>query len=270
MKTFGFGILSNIRYYSAFLFHKISILWECSSGRSDVLRAEIFWLAGLFRIVDPYKQSFTATYVENRFGKFYVQPTIHGLYMASPAFERLELERLVDLMKKDLENGKSVLFIDVGSYYGDYIVRVGNALKQYAPLLTMIAFEPEANNFEPESATLLRKNIKANGISNATVFKQGLGDSNTIKPNAFGIKVKKLDSILSKKTAETYDSVYMKIDIEGGETAALKGSQQFIHSSKKFTLLVEDFIDSELVPYLSNRFRFFEKLSPQNSFWTKP
>lgn len=270
MKQFGFGTARKIRYYFPFLFHKMSILWECSVGKIDVLRAEIYWLLGLFRIVDPYKQSFKTSYVVNRYGKFFVKPSIHGLYMVSPAFERNDLEQLVSYMKKDLEEGKRILFIDVGSYFGDYIVRVGNTLKQYENQISMIAFEPEANNFEPDSAALLKKNVNTNGIKNVKVYKQGLADKNTYRPNNLGITTRTLDSILSKKDALKYDSIYMKIDIEGGETSALKGAESFIKQCKKFTLLVEDFIDIGVVAYLQNRYRFLDKISPQNSFWRRP
>ncbi len=270
MKPFGYSMVQKVLYYIVFAYHKISILWECSAGLGDVLRAELYWIAGLFRLLDPYKQTFTTTYVENVFGKFFIQPSTNGVYMASPAFERTDVDRLISLMREDCVAGRKVLFLDVGAYYGDYVVRVGNALKEYGRQLTTIAFEPEASNFADNNVELLFKNIKVNNLLNVTVHKQGLGDRNTTKPNSFGVITKRLDTILSPRVASSYDSVYIKIDIEGGETAACMGAEQFMKSCRKLTILVEDFIDPKVITYLEKRFRFLDKLSPQNSFWIKP
>ena len=172
-------------------------------------------------------------------------------------------------MNQDLRKRKKVLFLDVGAYVGLYTVVVGNAFKKYQSKLDIIAFEPEANNFPGENFKLLKRNVKTNNIKNVILYKVGVGATNSSRLNKFGISTKKIDTVLGKKS-RNYDTVFMKLDIEGQETDALRGAKEFIKNSKKTVLLVEDFIDRRLDRYLRrNEFIPLEKISLKNSFWVK-
>jgi len=241
---------------------------DCKVGAWDIYRVELFWIIrGAFRLIDPDKMSFHKSYFVTRLGKFHVNPSANGTYIVSPAFERPDIDRLLQLIKTDLKLKKKVLFIDVGAYFGTYSIGVGNACRKFAKNLDIIAFEPEASNFGDKNVAMMKKNLKANDIKNVKIYKIGLGKANETKPNKYGIILKKFDSIIKPDIAKKYDSIFIKIDIEGGETDALRGSVKFIANASKLTLLVEDYIDPKIVSYLSNRFSFMDKITPHNSFW---
>ena len=61
----------------------------------------------------------------------------------------------------------------------------------------------------------------------------------------------------------------MKIDIEGFEVDALKGAVEFIKNCQSCMLLIEDYVDTRLIPYLERHFQFIDKVAPHNSLWGK-
>jgi hypothetical protein len=199
-------------------------------------------------------------------GSFKVNKDIQSVITLSPSFERLDRDFLKKLIQQDLKKKKKVLFVDVGAHIGLYAVELGNAFKRNSNFST-IAFEPNANNFFDKNFQLLKFNIAANNIKAIKLFNLGLGSKITKKPNKFGILTVPLDSLDVANKVAKFDSVYMKIDIEGFEEDALKGAKVFIDNCQQFTLLVEDCVNPGVIRYLERNFEFIKKITPYNSFW---
>jgi hypothetical protein len=267
---FRFSLQSKFIYYFSFFLQKLLIPWEVRIGAKEVILAEIIWLIETLTH-RPINSSrfFKNNYFETIFGKYTITPGITGTYIVSPAFERTDLDKTIQIIKSKLKKKNKVLFLDVGAYFGTYSIAVGNACGKFGKL-DIIAFEPEANNFAGENIKLLKNNITLNKLRNITVYKEGLGAENSRKTNKFGITTKKLDSLLTSKFISRYDTVFMKLDIEGYEVDALSGAERVINGSPEFILMVEDYIDKRLKRFLPKSFKFMFKLTPQNSFWIKP
>ena len=236
--------------------------------------AECFWVVDSFfkNIVKrdiSLNRFFKRNYFETKLGKYFITPDLVSTYIVSPTFERVDIEELLRRVGADLKSNKKVLFIDVGAYFGTYTVALGSTYRKYSKNFDIIAFEPEASNFFDNNFEILKKNIKVNKLSNVTLHKIGLGSENTKKLNKYGIATKKLDSVINPKLAKKYDAVYMKIDIEGFEVDALKGAVEFIKNCQSCTLLIEDYVDTRLIPYLERHFQFIDKVAPHNTLWGK-
>lgn len=124
------------------------------------------------------------------------------------------------------------VFVDGGAFTGDtledFIQATGGNYKKY------YAFEPDKNNF-----ILLSKKIENDHIKNVLPVENGLynenklisfsGDNRTsssIDSNGtFTIEVNSVDNLCN-------DATFIKMDIEGVELEALKGSKQTIISNK--------------------------------------
>lgn len=188
---------------------------------------------------------------------------------------------LIQKIKNDLMNTtKKIIFIDVGANFGKYSITLGNYFKSFKNRFEIYAFEPNDLLYD-----LLRKNIRENNLKIKT-SKIALGKRNgkiklfsdleygfyidypnDTKPTS--VTVSKLDNIIK---ADKNVSIYMKLDIEGGELDALKGASEIFRSANRSVLLVEDANMSTkkpLLSYLSKHFKFIEKLGYQNSFWEK-
>jgi adenylate cyclase len=83
------------------------------------------------------------------------------------------------------------------------------------------------------------------------IFEIGLGKTNDTKPNKYGIILKKFDSIISAEKAKKYDSIYIKIDIEGGEEREMT---VFFSDIRGFTTISEQTTPTELVRILNEYF----------------
>jgi len=148
------------------------------------------------------------------------------------AFNRLIPKSISDLspvkgydLHYNLKKGDVVL--DAGAFTGDYTIfaakKVGNSGK-------VIALEPDAKNRK-----ILIKNIKHEKLSNVIILPVGLWGSNQfIDANFNGlhssiqnqgknnIEVVKLDDLIKRLKIQKLD--FIKMDIEGAEIEAIKGS----------------------------------------------
>ena len=267
MRNFNFNIISKLNFYFFYACYKLLIPIEVKEGRVNIIATELIWVISKFLKFKPFLIG-SRSYYETKFGKFYITPDLISTIAVSPAFERRESDRLIKLIEEDLKNKKKVLFVDVGAYFGDYTVKIGNRFKKYKNL-DIIAFEPDTYYLSDPTFNLLRKNVRLNNIKNIKLYKVGLGAKNAKKKNKVGIVTKRLDSVLDKKYLNKYENVYMKLDVDGYEKSVLMGAKLFIRNSKTLTLLVEDFVDNKIINYLENDFEFISKPSVYNSFWVK-
>lgn len=272
MKTkFNFTLFQKLYFYFSHFYYKLLIPWDCKKGRSALIIAEIiFVLNDIFKTKIKVPKRFIVSEFITKFGKFTIEKSeITNTIIVSPAYERLDKELLLSLIKKKLEQNKKVLFIDIGAHIGTYPIMVANVFRDKKKLF-IYAFEPDSIEFTGKSFSLLEKNIKDNKVTNIKLFHLGLGSKNTKTPNCVGIITKRFDSVVKSSIAKQYDSIFIKIDIEGYEKEALMGAKEFLKNARNMTLLVEDYIDKRIVTYLEKeKFIFYKKLSPYNAFWIK-
>lgn len=215
-------------------------------------------------------------------GIFNIKNRTSDLVFVSPAFEYFDTKSLIQKIRSDLlHTTKKIIFIDVGASFGKYSIILGNYFKPFKNRLEIYAFEPNDLLYE-----LLRKNVRENNLKIKT-FKLAIGKGKgRVKlftdheygyyidyPNgsvAASVLLNKLDNIIKANKAI---NIYAKLDIEGGELAALEGASKIISSANKSVLLIEDAnisTNKALLLYLKKHFKFIEKLGYQNSFWEKP
>jgi FkbM family methyltransferase len=217
------------------------------------------------------------------FGTFNVRPGSTDAACASPAFERSDLNYLLESMRVSLSSGRTVLFLDVGADIGTYAVSVGNRLRGLGEVRTL-AFEPSKSSFE-----LLRENVDTNNLNDITETRNiGLGDGSSAvatlrfdphEPGGSGlrysdfygegseeVRLSTLDAEVD--TGSIADVVVLKLDVEGYEIPVLQGATSVLSAAEEVLLLVEDFCDAKIISYLeSGGWSFVDKLTPYNSFW---
>ena len=172
------------------------------------------------------------------------------------------------ICKQYVKEGMTV--VDAGAYIGYYSLLtsrlVGNKGKVYA-------FEPS-----PESLSVLKKNIQLNNCKNIQVVEKALTDkigdasyylvhnnpsnSSTIEALEYREKITvsttTLDEVIGNQRVDV-----VKMDIEGGERAALNGMPNVISNNPNLVMLVEVYLQGivsaggdlkEHIEFLINRF----------------
>lgn len=210
-------------------------------------------------------------------GTFQFIGDLYGYSIVSPAFERQDLNRLTEMIAKSITHNKKVLFLDIGANVGIYSISLSNKIVTNKNF-RIVAFEPD-----PVYFSLFKKNIRLNNVKNCDVYKIALGDVNTkititrepkINNSKYNPKIlftiRTLDSMIKNSYYRSFDEVFIKIDVDGGnELKVLEGSKKLLHDCKKVIILLEDFVSPlTIYRYLQkNDFKFLEKNTLYNSFW---
>ncbi len=263
----NFKTINKIKFYLDYLYRKLFCLWY--EVKKPKLKFFIFEMIYSFMKVIDRKYMFTSPfnidYVQTKFGNFIVRPKTTDLVVVSPAYERRDLDKLIEIIDYHLKQNKKVLFIDVDSNIGSYSIAIGNAYKNIDTLHIM-SIEAAKENFD-----LLKKNVSLNKLEDKiTLINAALADlpDKTINfsfnkkvPGCSGISfINDRDFIIEQVKTTTLDlliqnqynfDVYIiKIDVEGYETEILKGAESLLNSEKEIYLLVEDFIKSESIDFI--------------------
>ena len=134
------------------------------------------------------------------------------------------------------------IVIDAGAFTGDYAVFAAKKVKERGKV---IAFEPDSKN-----RRILIKNLNHEKIKNVTIIPKGLWSKNTTlilnqsqglhsflsgenkgdKTGSEKVKVVKLDDELRRLNIKRVD--FIKMDIEGAEIEAIKGSEKILRQYK--------------------------------------
>lgn len=258
---------AKIIFVLTYIYNRIISPLEVKEGKITIFFADLLWFINrLFRTKLDLPQLLKRKYVVTKFGKYYLEPDLMSNIIVSPAFERSDVNYLINLVRQKINSKKRVLFVDVGAYLGTYTITLSTYFKQN-PLLHFILFEPEANVF-PKSYHLLKKNLKTNNVKNYKLFHFGLGKINAKKPNFFGVIVKKFDSVINKKFLNGFDVLFLKIDIEGFESEAAEGALKSIALFPEIYCLVEDWGNKDINRFLKkHHFVCIGKRSDYNIFW---
>lgn len=269
MNKYKYDLHDRAMFYLYYLTAKTKVPLDLKNNRKNIMSAEFIWVCSKVLRFKPFiVERYKSNFVETKFGKFHINPDLISTIAVSPSFERREIEILLNLMEKDIELNKSILFVDVGAFFGLYTVIVGNRFKEYKKI-DLVSFEPDTFYLSDATFELLKKNIKVNNLKKSKIYHFGLGSVNSKKKNKVGVVTKKLDTVITNKELKKYDKIYMKIDVDGYEKDVLEGAKSFIKNSKELTLLIEDFVNPRIVKYLEKDFEFISKPSSYNSFWRK-
>jgi FkbM family methyltransferase len=287
--SFSFSIRHRFAFYIHYLTNKVCrIWWEVKTPKFRMFAYEVIYSTSMaLRRPLPTNQFSNISHVQSFRGEYLIRPRTRDIAVASPAFEREDVDKLLLTIREILSRYESVAFLDVGADIGTYCITVGNAIKDHR--LSIIAYEPSFASFK-----LLKTNIGLNGLEDrvrirqsalgnsleiecelATYFEE-TGDSSTLagSPRPHHIErvaLTKLDneSFLIDRDS-LYEAVVLKVDCEGAEADILAGGQRLLQTSKEVVLLVEDFVEPSIVDnLLAHGWTFETKLTPYNSFWRK-
>jgi len=269
MKIYKYGYKEKLKFYLGYFYYKILLFRDVKKGRMSLYLAEGIWfLNRVFKCNIGLPKFLKRNYFETKYGVFYIHPDLLSTIAISPAFEREDINYLVDRMNESVEKGKKILFLDIGAFVGLYSVLVGNRFKKYNKL-DIVAFEPSTDYLSEPTLNLLKKNIKINKLKNIKVKNIGVGSK--MGHNKGGIRTNTLKGILGDNFANKYDDVYIKLDIDDFVIDGLKGILSFVNNSKSTKLFIEDFIvRKKVIDFLKkNGFSFDRKITEYNSFWFK-
>lgn len=280
---FRFDLRDKAAFYWSYFHCKVFGLWlEVKRPKLRMFLYEMLYSsAKLFRKDSLLPSPFHVDDVETVFGKFRVRPGTVDMSIASPAFERNDVDRLLGLIEGLRCKGKRVLFLDIGADLGTFTVTVGNRFKR-SRLVKVMAFEPAHSSFG-----LLGENVRLNGLEDIAElhnfalfnedgveldfsFNQSAPGSSGLKPGAEGavrVKARTLDAVLRDRLGD-FDAIVFKMDVEGAERQVLEGSRAVLRSGREIYLMVEDFVEPSIISYLEGMGAEFEaKLTPYNSWW---
>jgi FkbM family methyltransferase len=274
-----------IFFYISYFYYKALLPFEVKKPRWKMWWYEMLYTLAKFRdytssIPFPFKD----TIIQTKFGVFKIRPDTSDAANVSPAFERRDVNYLLNLIEKLLRQNKKILFCDIGADLGGYSVIVANAFP--GEKITIKCFEPIE-----ESCMLIKENLVLNNAQHSVelypvaVMDQDNpslaiqlnmttpGSSSILTTGAYKTKecvvqAKKLDSVLLDSITH-YDAVILKIDVEGVEQQVLDGARKIIESRKEIYAMVEDFIDPRIITYLQkNSWDFLAKVTSYNSWWS--
>src|SRR5690242_14910873 len=167
----NYSLAAKIKFYFFLAYYNLLSPLECQNHRLKVFINEfrfLFVSFGWRKLKSIYTKKM---FLKTIFGNFYIKDIDWDLKVASPSFERLDLNELITLIEKALARGHKVAFIDVGAEFGKFSVAIGHHFKNQAKNIIILAFEPE-----PDSFKLLKENVKTNILKHAHVFPVALSN----------------------------------------------------------------------------------------------
>jgi FkbM family methyltransferase len=283
---FNYPLKNRIAFYCNYFVSKVFCIWlEVKKPKVKMFLYEMLYSSAKFFDYSALLPSpFETDTVITKFGTFRIRPRTVDMSNCSPAFERRDVDYLLKLMDGLRRKGKKMFFFDIGADIGTFTVTVGNRFRDY-DILHIVAFEPA-----PSSFALLKQNVALNGLGgkvcahNIALFSEDNTELNyhfnQSAPGSSGLRMPAGDGMTHEKVlARTLDAVsggnenacdvlILKMDVEGVEKEVLIGARKMLDSGKDCYLLVEDFVNPEIVRYLENiGARFICKLTPYNSWW---
>ena len=184
--------------------------------------------------------------IQTSIGKFFCRKNTNDFQFANLRYEWGVKKFILDHINE------YTVFIDAGSCIGDFSI----LLSKYN--IRCIAFEPIHYNRE-----ILTVNLQLNDLTQKVkVLPMGISDENKflnlkfdpINTGASGIspidqgnptiqcmaEMRTFDSLLPELNLSVEDHILFKLDVEGMETEALKGSSDFIRQFHYITFIIEE------------------------------
>ena len=283
-QKYKYSIVSKISFYLSYFWYKLILPFEVKTPKFRLWLYE--WKYSImkfkgYEISIPWKSSIDK--IETIFGKFRIRLNTSDAANVSPAFERRDLNYLKRLIRQKLSKNRSVLFLDIGGDLGSYSVFVANSFKNKA--VTIKCFEPIE-----ESWSLIKENISSNNAnSQFELYPFALynedndngeirldidtpGSSSIKNDSSKNVKIikivtRRLDGVVDKEILK-YDSIICKIDVEGVEQEVIEGMEKILSKTDDLTVMVEDFVNPEIIEYLErSNWSFISKVTSYNSWW---
>ncbi|MGH3427166.1 MAG: FkbM family methyltransferase [Mycobacteriales bacterium] len=153
----------------------------------------------------------------------------------------------LDLFSRSLRPGMTVL--DIGANIGYYTVHAARAV---GPTGRVVAFEPD-----PRTAASLRSNLHANSVQDSVVVHECAASSSTGTRRLFlsstaahsglhatmdersVVRAMEVEAVTVDDVLQGANVDVVKLDVEGEESAVLRGMEQTIASSPRLRLFVE-------------------------------
>lgn len=288
-KPFAFMRRDKVRFYYHYVTNKLfRIWWEVETPKFQMFAYEIVYSSAMARRRPlPTKRFTNINHVRNFRGRYDVRPRTRDIAIASPAFERDDVDELLRGIRELRTRFEAVVFLDIGADIGTYCISVGNSIDESG--LRIVAYEPTSSSFQ-----LLKSNVGLNKLENRIALRNtALGNSQDSEcematyvdetgNNSMHYSSTRPDQIervnLTTLDAESNfiesqskgQAIVLKIDCEGAETEILAGGLRILENSPEVLLLVEDFVDPSIVSWLfEGGWKFEKKLTPYNSFWRK-
>lgn len=270
---------NRLNFYGFYVLQKLFLLpFQLKKPR---FKFYIYELA--YSVLKIFKRSFMLTYPFNdeliitRYEKFFIRPKTTDAVVVSPAYEYFDKKELLKIINTAINNGKKVLFVDIGSNIGCYSIYLGKRFSK--DKINIISVEASPSNYK-----ILLKNILGNNLKDSVeLFNIALWDKDNLQLNLFynkkmpggsnvkedgysqdTIESKTLDSLL-KKHLNSAEVLVIKIDVEGAEKKVLMGGKEVLNSFKEIYLLIESSHDNETISFLKEfGFDNFSRLTPYN------
>ncbi len=286
--SYRYTIFDKLVFYLSYFFYKLILPFEVRHPRGRMMIYELVYTLNKFiRYDSSYPYPYKDRMIQTRFGKFKIRPRTSDAANVSPAFERRDINHLIRLTRSLQAQAKKTTFLDVGGDIGTYSILMGNRF----PGLNITCFEPIS-----QSIKLIKENLELNGLSERVqLMPYALGniegkeveialnvaapgsstatidEKMSLDERAFQIekfKIRTLDKNILP-LLDGFDAVIMKIDVEGMEQAVLEGARSLLKSGKEIYIMVEDFIDKNIIEWLERSGARFEgKYTEYNSWWS--
>ncbi|MBN2683923.1 MAG: FkbM family methyltransferase [Pontiellaceae bacterium] len=280
MSSFRYGVGQKAAFYASYFWYKLILPLETKSPRLALWGYEMVYTAHKFRNYEyccPWKSG--THIIKTRFGEFKIRAGTADAANVSPAFERRDMNCLFRIIGRLCDAKKRVLFLDIGGDIGTYSIAVANRFGHAD--VHIVCFEPI-----PSSCELILDNISRNNaeekveLIDAALMDEAQEDMqihlNTLAPGSSGVsgegevvsvRSERLDDLMMDRIHE-YDSIVMKIDVEGVEDRVLLGASKLLTQGIEVYLMVEDFIDRSIVSFLEESgWTFIGKYTEYNSWW---
>lgn len=284
-KKFRYTLFDKLSFYWSYFYYKLIIPFEVISPKVKMWWYELQYTLAKFRDYEknvPWK--YQTDIIRTKFGTYKIRTNTSDAANVSPAFERRDINYLLQLIKKMLFENKKVLFLDIGGDLGSYSVLVANRFG--SDNVRVKCFEPIA-----ESCSLIQENIDLNNrgeqvevypvallnedkdgvemrLNMATPGSSTMKEGESENSRTVTINSRKLDTLLVGSVPEN-STIVMKIDVEGVEREVLEGAKSLITSGNDVYVMVEDFINPEIITYLEkNNWSFLAKVTSYNSWWS--
>ena len=207
--------------------------------------------------------------LETKFGTYAVRRGTQDVTVVSPAFERLDMNRMLMTVDQMAAEGR-FLFVDIGSNIGRYAVAVAKRMSAQADVHV---FEPDPTNLEllRQNLSFVEAHVHAVGLSESPGQANLLVNKNRPWDQEIGeigrsIILDTLDQCLGNYAL---DRVVIKMDVDGHELSVLKGGRKTFSRIGHAVLLIEDVIQRDVLykALTDIGFRPVCKLTPYNSWW---
>ncbi len=268
-----------------YAYFKFRLLWEVKSPKFQFFVFEMrYSIVNLINTIWPGALQpvlyFGSDILKTQWGTFRVRRGSQDAAVASPAFERQDIEYMRQVLETGFTTAGNIGFLDLGANIGIYTIQAASQMKSK---VRVWAFEPIEENRK-----LLLENLKLNslGADQVIVFPYALGAVNgevmmhysrefpghsavesatETVGKGINVQCRRADSVLEGLP----ECLMVKIDVEGHEVEVLSGMEKILSSSRIVWLCVEDTLNRDQIYefLIQAGFEFQTKRTPYNSWW---